>query len=66
MADHADIASNNIDQETQRAIDNIKPFDEGIHSDCEDCGSIGRIVEGLCVSCRDRYETIEKLRYGKA
>lgn len=30
------------------------------HAECELCGIIGRVVDGLCVSCREKYKLWER------
>lgn len=34
-----------------------KPLDPGVPGDCELCGEwSGRLIEGACAPCRDRYK----------
>jgi len=48
MADAADIAGDNIDNEMERRI--------AAAGDCELCGEwSGRLIGGACSPCRDRY-----------
>ena len=34
--------------------------EEHLHGECDLCGAIGRIIEGLCHPCRDKYKLWEK------
>lgn len=45
-------------QDALRAIQNAaEKFDPGISGECDTCGEyFGRIVNGLCARCRDKYK----------
>jgi hypothetical protein len=40
-----------------RRIRSVKPMEPGVPGDCDLCGEwSGRLVEGVCAPCRDRYK----------
>ncbi|MGZ4953572.1 MAG: conjugal transfer protein TraR [Methylobacter sp.] len=54
-----DQANDYAEKERQIAIANRIPFtlDAGKPGDCDFCGKwFGRLVDGACVPCRDKYE----------
>lgn len=63
MTDDVDIANDMIEKQMSEAINNRKPFslDSGKPGDCDFCGEwFGRLVDGACVPCRNKYEQRQK------
>lgn len=54
-----DVASERTQLATDATVAAIRarpPMDPGVPGDCEYCGEwSGRLVEGACAPCRDRY-----------
>ena len=60
MTDIVDIASERMEQETERRLAEIAAkavaIPPGKPGDCDLCGEwSGRLVDGVCAPCRDRY-----------
>lgn len=57
MADLADKASDYLEEFEQRAIDAVRAdIPKGNPGDCEYCGEwSGRLIDGACAPCRDKY-----------
>lgn len=58
MADEADRANDYAQAALDAAIqNNSKSLPPGVEGDCELCGEwSGRLVDGACAPCRDRYK----------
>lgn len=59
MTDQIDRANDYAEAERAMAIANRLPFslDKGKPGECDFCGEwFGRLVDGACVPCRDKYE----------
>ena len=52
MADEADLSQHHIENAVEIALKNIDPEIKGELGECDLCGEIGRLVEGICVPCR--------------
>ena len=57
MADAADIAGDNIDDDLARRVAATRAdIPPGIAGDCELCGEwSGRLIGGACSPCRDKF-----------
>lgn len=57
MADIADRAQGQIEEQLQRAIEAARrPIPAGAPGDCDLCGEwSGRLIGGACAPCRDKY-----------
>jgi hypothetical protein len=59
MADDADLTQAREDREFERAMNSRHPYvmDAGKPGECDFCGEwFGRLVDGACVPCREKYE----------
>jgi len=62
MADEADMAQHQIEQGLEvalRAMKN-KTIDYSNIGECDMCGEVGRLIEGICVPCTRLQEEKEK------
>ena len=66
MADDCDRASDLAQQERDMQISALgSDIPRGVAGDCDLCGDwFGRLVDGECVPCRDKYEAKQKLTHG--
>lgn len=57
MADAADIAGDNIDDDLARRVEAARAdIPPGVVGDCDCCGEwSGRLIGGACSPCRDKY-----------
>lgn len=62
--DPLDVAARTTESWTIQAINSVRAdIPEGNPGDCMDCGSwSGRLVDGICVQCRELIEQKAKLR----
>lgn len=60
MADEVDFAQHQIEQGLIQALKAIDPTIHGEMGECDTCGELGRLVEGICVPCRKLEEARNK------
>jgi len=60
MPDDADLSQHHIDNTVEIALKNIDATIRGELGECDLCGEVGRLVEGICVPCRRLQEDREK------
>ena len=58
MSDEVDLANEQAEKRLELLIKQAsKPLVKGVPGDCDLCGEwSGRLVEGCCSPCRDRYK----------